>query len=469
MLTVVIGIVKVKALAVLLGPAGVGLMGLYQNVMSFAATLAGCGVANSGVRFIASAADEQLSLELVRRALWLGNLLLGLAGMLAVWAMREPIANWILGDVERATDVGWLGLGVFLSLVAGSQTALLQGLRRIGDFARVRVFSALFGTVAGVAMIGFMGEAGVVWFVVLAPFSGVIVAMYYARALPPVRDHHEWQAIRSQWMAMLKLGVPFMASGLLTLAALIVVRALVTDRLGLEAGGHFQAAWSISMTYIGFVLGAMSTDYYPRLAGVIKDHSKARELVAEQSEMAMLMAGPVLIAMIVFAPWIIQLLYSDAFASASEMLRIQVLGDIIKLASWPMGFILVASGRGGLYLATQGAWSLTYVAVVYLGVDLFGLLAVGAAFPLAYLLYVALAACLAWQLIGYRLSARIAGQILLLLSIGVALVYLAARGGSLYYIVGVCAILVSGLYSLWRLNQVMDLRGWLNARITRGE
>ena len=39
MINIVIGIVKVKVLAVLLGPAGVGLMGLYQNIVGLASTL----------------------------------------------------------------------------------------------------------------------------------------------------------------------------------------------------------------------------------------------------------------------------------------------------------------------------------------------------------------------------------------------------------------------------------------------
>ena len=56
-INMIIGIVKVKVLAVLLGPAGIGLMGLYQNIMGMAATLAGCGIGSSGVRQVASSAD----------------------------------------------------------------------------------------------------------------------------------------------------------------------------------------------------------------------------------------------------------------------------------------------------------------------------------------------------------------------------------------------------------------------------
>ena len=98
------------------------------------------------------------------------------------------------------------------------------------------------------------------------------------------------------------------------------------------------------MTYIGFVLGAMATDYYPRLTAVINDHAQASKLVNEQTEMALLLAGPVLLAMITFAPWVIHLLYAASFTPAAEVLRWQVLGDILKVASWPMGFVLAGAG-----------------------------------------------------------------------------------------------------------------------------
>jgi PST family polysaccharide transporter len=32
------------------------------------------------------------------------------------------------------------------------------------------------------------------------------------------------------------------------------------------------------------------------------------------------------------------------------VLRWQILGDILKVASWPMSFILLAQGRGAFYI-----------------------------------------------------------------------------------------------------------------------
>ena len=48
-------IVRTKAMAVLLGPAGVGLMGIYSSIADVVRSLAGLGINSSGVRQIAEA------------------------------------------------------------------------------------------------------------------------------------------------------------------------------------------------------------------------------------------------------------------------------------------------------------------------------------------------------------------------------------------------------------------------------
>src|ERR1700741_1667952 len=49
------GIVRTKAMALLLGPAGIGLLGLYGSIADLARCLAGLGINSSGVRQIAEA------------------------------------------------------------------------------------------------------------------------------------------------------------------------------------------------------------------------------------------------------------------------------------------------------------------------------------------------------------------------------------------------------------------------------
>ncbi len=272
-INIVIGIVKVKVLAVLLGPAGIGLMGLYQNIMGMASTLAGCGMSDSGVRQLAASAGEAETLAIVRRALWMGSLMLGIAGMVMLWLLREPVALWVFGDTSHSGEVGWLGLGLLLTLIAGSQTALLQGLRLIGDLARVSILSALVGALVGILAVYLLGEDGVLWFVLTSPAVSMLVASYYTARVPRLQVPYDLAVIQQQWLVMLKLGIPLMAAGLLTLTTQLAVRSIVLRELGLDASGYFQAAWAISMTYIGFMLGAMGTDYLPP---PVRSHQRPR-------------------------------------------------------------------------------------------------------------------------------------------------------------------------------------------------
>lgn len=462
-----IGIIKVKVLAVLLGPAGVGLMGLYQTILGLGSTLAGCGIGNSGVRQLAASVDEAATLAIVRRALWLANLVLGVGGMVILWLLREPVAQWVFGDTAHASEVGWLGPGVLLTLVAGSQTALLQGLRRIGDLAFVNIISTFFAAAVGILLVFLLGQAGVLWFVLAAPAISVLVASHYAARLPLPQTPRDWQAISQQWQAMLKLGIPFMTAGLLTSATQLAARSIILRELGLDASGYFQAAWAISMTYIGFVLGAMGTDYFPRLAEASSDPARARKLVNEQTEMALLLAGPVLLAMISLAPWVIHLLYAASFAPATEVLRWQVLGDILKVASWPMGFILVAMGRGGIFIATELVWNAAYLGALILGIPEWGLVSAGVGFWLAYLILYVVLALVAARLIGYKPERRNWAFMLLLLLASGMIIFVAEQSAESGFWLGLLATLVVGIFSLRRLDELMDVRGWVRRRFEK--
>lgn len=382
-------VLRTKALAVLVGPAGVGVMGLLSRVMSSTVTFVGLGLGHSGVREIAAASDP-IQLARVRRALWLANLGLGLFGLALLVALRESIATWVFGDTAHAADVAWLGLGVFFSLVSASQTALLQGLRKIGDLARVTIIAALAGSFVGVALVWQLGAGGIAPMLVSVPAASALTAILYVRRLPrPARLTGAQRDLRPQWRALAQLGVPIMLATLATTLNQLLVRAWIYDELGLEATGHFEAAWAISMNYLGFVLAAMATDYYPRLTAAIADPSAANRLVNEQTDVALLLATPVLLAVTTLAPLVTHLLYSEAFTPAIEVLRLQVVGDVLKIASWPLGFVLLAHGQSRAYLLVELLWNVAYLAGVLALTPLFGLPGTGYAFVVAYAVYLA--------------------------------------------------------------------------------
>ena len=181
LLTILIGLVRGKAVALLLGPAGLGLIALYQSLIGFGTSVAGMGLRTAGTRQMAEAMgqDDAAQVASVRRALLWATIVLAWLGAATFWLARDQLALRLLGDPARARDVGLLGIGVALGVVGGSQTALLTGLRRIGDTTRIGVWSALLSAVAGCAVLALFGESGVIAFVLAAPLFTFLLG--YAR------------------------------------------------------------------------------------------------------------------------------------------------------------------------------------------------------------------------------------------------------------------------------------------------
>lgn len=428
-INIFIGLARTKVAAVLLGPAGVGLIGIFQSLMSTASSVAGLGFGNVGTRQIAEAEGlkNAQAIAAARRALFYGTLILATVGSVAFWAARDILAARVLGSSNFAEPIGWLSLGVALMVAGGSQSALLNGLRRIGDIARVSVISALLSTVLGVAILWLWGHEGIVGFILVTPLCSFVVGHWYVAQLPKVCTRPTpWQMLMEQWRNLVGLGSVFMLAGLVAAFSQLLVRTLIQRELGPEALGNFQASSQISITYLGFVLTAMGADYYPRLTASIKDHVATNRMINEQTEIALLLAGGILLAMMGLAPWVIELLYSNKFTEATGILRWQVIGDVLKIVSWPLGFVLLASGDSRAFLFAELTGFGSFVLLTWVGLPWFGVQAAGIAFFAMYAVCVLVVYWLARFKTGFRWTSRILFYACLLVSACVALAILAS-------------------------------------------
>ncbi|MEX0828210.1 MAG: oligosaccharide flippase family protein [Haliea sp.] len=183
-LKILIGVIRIKILAVVLGPSGVGLIGVLTSTMTMGASVAGMGLNSSGVRQIAASTDDEEKLPYVRRALWYANLFLGIVGGAIFWIFRNPISEVLFNSTGNATLVALLGIGVFLSVLCGAQYALLQGMRRIGHLARATIISSVISAIVGVGAVVLWREQGIIVFVLIGPLATIAIGSYYAAKLP---------------------------------------------------------------------------------------------------------------------------------------------------------------------------------------------------------------------------------------------------------------------------------------------
>lgn len=381
-INIIIGMVRTKFVAVLLGPTGVGLMGLYSTLLQPIATITGMGLNSSGVRQIAEAngtANPQRVAKVVivlRRTVW-GT---GLLGSLATVMFSPWLSKWTFGSHEHTLPVAILGITVLLGNIAVGQSCVLQGMRRISDLAKMQVVGALNATLISVPCFYMWGIKGILPSLVLASIASLLTSWYFAHKVKiqvvKVTAHEQIIEIKR----LLEFGFPLMATALQGSLIAYLLRLVIVNQFGLEGVGIWGAAFAISGVLVNFVLGAMGADYYPRLIAVSQNKALINREVNAQTEVALLIAGPALLVTLLFAPIAVNCLYSDKFLEAIPLLKWSVFGIMCRVLSWPLGYIILAQGRGGLCLITELIYNVLNLILLYWCGHVFGLVGTAIAF-----------------------------------------------------------------------------------------
>ena len=451
-----LGMVRVKFAAVLIGATGTGLAANFGAIQGFIGTLAGMGIQSSAVREVASAyakGDQQeigRTILTLRRVCWLT----GLLGMATLMLLSPWLSQLTFGSAQYQWDIAALGIIILLGNLSGGQTALLQGARRIADMARMETLSAIVGTAVSIGFYYWLGLRGIVPALVAMTVFGLALSWRFARRVPVPTVRMSWpQSLRAA-SGMARLGLAMMWTGLMGSAVVYATNALITQQINLHAVGIYSAAFALSGMFVNFVLGAMGADYYPRLSGVADDKVAMRRLVNEQTEIGLLLAAPGLLATMTLAPWIIQIFYTKEFLPAVELLQWFILGCLGRVISWPLGFVMLALNKGKWFLLSETSAQLIQLALTWIAIIYFSVEGAAMAFCAMYVIYVGIVYSISRRLIKFSWTSSCLKLLWTILSI-IIISFVSVRLFSLWLgsaigIIVTCAVGVLSLRGLVR-------------------
>jgi enterobacterial common antigen flippase len=470
-----IGLVRTKLVAVLIGPSGIGLMAIYQSITGLASTIAGLGINTSGVREVAQfhgkgdAVGVAKTIRTLRRVSWFS----GIAGMLLLAGLAPWISELSFGTRDYAWAIAALGVTILLGNITAGQTAVIQGTRRIGDIARISVWGSAAGTIVSVGFYWALGIEGMIPALIGLAVISLMVSSYYAWQIKLDSAAPTWSETWIQSRGMIQFGIAMVISGIMVTGVAYVTRLLIANELSIESVGIYSAAYGVSGIFVQFVLGAMGADFYPRLTTEANNHPRMTQLINEQTEVGLLLAFPGLLATLVFAPWIINLLYTSEFSEASELLQWFVIGCLGRVLSWPLGFSLLAKGQSSLFIMTETFFNLLHLGLIWVGLQTMGLPGTAAAFALLYVAYAGTMLIINKLTIDFRWTHQVWTQLAWMVPIGAAIFASSLMlPTTAAMIVGGLLIIASGLICLNQLvkrlgsnHKLSLLFAWLNNRI----
>lgn len=457
---ILIQIIKGKIIAVLLGPAGVGIIGLFQSGLDMVKNLTSMGLASSAVRDVSEAnATNDIqrisnTLSVVKRLTWIT----GIIGGVVVIIASPLLSRSLFGNYDYTIPFILLSIILLFDQVSAGQRVILQGLRRLKDLARCSAVGYTSGLIASVPFYYWMGIKGIVPTLIITSICSLFVSWWYSQKVKIKTKKIPIKESFVQGRQMLIMGISMSLSGILATLVAYVTRGYIQSIGGVEEVGLYHAGSVIMTTYVGLIMNAIATDYYPRLASINKDDEQCKMTVCQQGEIGIMILAPLLVLCLVFMPFVLRILYSKDFLEANLYIAWACLGMALRFASWIISFMFVAKADSKLFVINEllgCAYSLIFN---ILGYNILGLQGLGIAFALSYLVYFIQVYLISHKRYGFNFSREFVksfGAHLLIIT-GV-LVLVLITDGVIKYSLGTIFIVISIYLGIRGLNQRLDL------------
>lgn len=466
--TILIGVIRTKIIAVLLGTAGIGYISILQNIIDLVRQTTGLGINFSGIKDVAeSNATRDVdkiskSIKILRKwAFWTG-----MFGTLLILAFCIILSQYSFGNTSHAISIAFLSITILIMSISAGQLALLQGLRKINLMAKATLYGAFLGAIITLPLYWLFGLDGIVPGMILTSISNLGFSWWFTKDIKLKKVELSLKETVRGGAKMAGLGFFITITGIMATITLYIVRSFLIKEMNMDAVGYFQACWMIATLYLGIILNAMLTDFFPRLTEVNKNNNLCNRLINEQLEIAFLIASPMIVGIIVFAQLIIFILYSADFMLAVPILQWMIAGTFFTIISWPLGVLFLAKNKGIFSFITESTWSIIFLIILYLGWDFYGFKIIGYAYAFACVIRFILVYYSTIHLSNFKFNSF---SIRYIISFGILVILTLLNvtffSSYIQYVISGVLVISVLIFSYVNLNKIIDINGYIKNKI----
>lgn len=386
---ILIAIIRSKFIALFIGPTGMGIASLLNSTLGLINGVTNLGLDRSAVRDISLAHKEEDEksasrvVTILKRIVWFTA---GFGALLMI-VLSPFLSEFAFENKDFTLAFVWISIALFFKQVTDSQLAILQGLRKLKDLAKANLLGNILGLVITVPLYYYFRIDAIVPAIIIASLISFAFTFYYSGKTELVKTPITTSEAFSEGKEMIQLGVTLSVSSLISLLVAYIIQIYISQKGGVDEVGLYNAGFVILNTYVGIIFTAMATDYFPRLSAISEEIIKIRKAVFEQAFIAVLLITPIIVVFLMFAQFIIVLLYSEAFTPIVKMVSWGILGMVFKAVSFSMGYVIIAKGDSKLFIKTAIGFNTILLVANVVGYYYGGLEGLGISFFLYYILH----------------------------------------------------------------------------------
>jgi PST family polysaccharide transporter len=375
-----------KLIAVYIGPSGLAMIGQLQNFLNAIMIFSNGGITQGIIKYTAEYKTMKEKSKIFSNSIVI-SFIFSLIISILLFSFNDYFALLILKDIQFSNVFSTLGFSVFLFALNTILLSILNGQKEIHKYILV----SISGSVLSLVFTSFL--------VYKYQLSGALYAMVLNQSI--IFFLTLFLVIKSKWFkleyfikgldkeTLVKLGkfsLMALSSALTIPISELIIRNYISETLGWDDAGYWQGIMYISNMYLLVITTSLGIYYLPKLSE-ITDKLELKKEILNGYKIIMPIVMIMAFSIYLFRDLVIYIAFNDKFVAMRELFLWQLVGDVIKISSWLLAYLMLAKAMTKVFIISEIIFVTSWTILAILGVKYFGLIGVTYAFSLNYLFY----------------------------------------------------------------------------------
>ncbi len=381
------GFVSVKVVAAIIGPVGVALLGQLNNFTQILLSVSNGGI-NAGVtKYISEHSNSKKDYILYLGTGFWVTVVLSIATSLVLFIFAGYFSEDILHDIRYKSVFYVFGGTILLYALNALLTAVINGFKEYKKYVIANIVGSLVGMLFAVILsirYGIMGAListvtfqSIVFFITL----GLVAKSYWFKWKSFLLIFNKNVAAQLGHYSLMAI-----ASAVTIPAGQMIVRNFIIKKQSISEAGIWEGINRISAMYLMVITASLSVYFLPKLSE-LKSQKELRHEIFSVYKLVVPFLLLTTFIIYIFRLFIIHLLFTSEFNAMQDLFAFQLVGDILKIMGWVLGYLLLAKAMSKVYIIMEIVNFILLVLISYFLVDWYGTVGATMAFAIVYLIY----------------------------------------------------------------------------------
>ena len=396
------GVISVKFVAYLVGPSGVAFIGQLQSFIAITNTAANMGMGQGTIKYLSQDKKDTIGHQKILSTTFFVTVVSSITISILTLLFYKSISRYLFKT--EAYDFVIIILAITLSFFGVQQILIhaLNGFQEIKKLVAARITVSISGLIVTLFLVYIAGIKGALLALVISQVIGFGVLIYFSfKSTWFVKGNffNGWD--KTSLKKLSKFSLMTFVSVVLLNVRQIYLRDYIIVHLSADAAGHWQAIWKISEIYLTVITFSLSVYYLPKLSS-IEDKGLLKKEIFHGYKLLIPVVLLLSMGMYLSRDIIILVLFSEDFTPVRDLFLYQLIGDVLKIASWLLSFMMVAKAMTKTFIITEIIFISLFLFLSLQMVKQNGLIGMTHAYTITYAIYLVTMLVLFRKLLFYK-------------------------------------------------------------------